>query len=70
VQYKGQASEMFKELLSDIRAGVIGRMFLFHPRRPGGQSSGSSSPVSAPVPAPAVQPSQAVQSEKKKRKRH
>lgn len=70
VQYKGQASEMFKELLSDIRAGVIGRMFLFQPRRPGGQSSGSSSPVSAPVPAPAVQPSQVVQSEKKKRKRH
>jgi len=27
VQYKGQASTMFSELLSDIRAGVIDRMF-------------------------------------------
>jgi hypothetical protein len=45
-------------------------MFLFHPRRPGGQSSGSSSPVSAPVPVPAAQTAQVVQSDKKKRKRH
>ncbi len=27
VQYKGQASEMFGRLLSDIRAGVIDKMF-------------------------------------------
>jgi preprotein translocase subunit SecA len=27
VAYKGQASEMFSELLSDIRAGVIAQMF-------------------------------------------
>jgi preprotein translocase subunit SecA len=27
VEYKGQASTMFSELLSDIRAGVIDRMF-------------------------------------------
>jgi len=27
VAYKGQASEMFTRLLSDIRAGVISKMF-------------------------------------------
>ena len=27
VQYRGQASEMFSQLLSDIRAGVIDQMF-------------------------------------------
>jgi preprotein translocase subunit SecA len=33
VMYKGRASEMFKELLSDIRAGVISRMFVYRPRQ-------------------------------------
>jgi preprotein translocase subunit SecA len=69
VQYKGKASEMFKELLSDIRAGVIGRMFLFQPRRPGSQSI--ERPVStSSVPVAAAQPSAALESGKKKRKRH
>jgi preprotein translocase subunit SecA len=31
VQYKNKASQMFSELLSDIRAGVISRMFIFRP---------------------------------------
>jgi len=34
VQYKGKASEMFAELLSDIRVGVISRMFIYRPRQP------------------------------------
>ncbi len=34
VQYKSQASEMFTQLLSDIRAGVISRMFIARPRPP------------------------------------
>ena len=32
VQYKSEAAGMFKQLLSDIRAGVISKMFLFQPR--------------------------------------
>ena len=30
---KGKASELFKELLTDIRMGVINRMFNVQPRR-------------------------------------
>jgi preprotein translocase subunit SecA len=33
VQYKGKASEMFQELLADVRALVIGRAFAARPRR-------------------------------------
>ncbi|HEY9075249.1 MAG TPA: hypothetical protein VIO61_01810 [Anaerolineaceae bacterium] len=32
VQYKGKASEMFQQLLADIRMGVISRMFLYRPQ--------------------------------------
>jgi preprotein translocase subunit SecA len=32
VKYKSQASEMFQNLLRDIRAAVIGRIFLYQPR--------------------------------------
>ncbi|EKD88787.1 MAG: hypothetical protein ACD_34C00344G0001, partial [uncultured bacterium] len=67
VQYKSQAAEMFKNLLSDIRAGVISRMFRFQPKRASTtidksapQSSGKNAPVID------VQPSES----KKKRKRH
>jgi preprotein translocase subunit SecA len=75
VQYKGQASELFKNLLSDIRAGVISRMFLTQPRRPGSQSGERSTPVNAPTQgaAPAQPPASSEQpagSQKKKRKRH
>ena len=31
-QYKLQATQMFKELLSDVRLGVVARMFVFQPR--------------------------------------
>jgi preprotein translocase subunit SecA len=32
VEYKSQASEMYQTLLADIRAAVIGRIFLYQPR--------------------------------------
>ena len=32
VQYKNRASEMFQELLSNMRLGVVSRMFTFRPR--------------------------------------
>jgi preprotein translocase subunit SecA len=69
VQYKSQAAEMFKELLSDIRAGVISRMFILQPRRAGGTTSADrdTAPALETTAAPAV--SVAVEP-KKKRKRH
>jgi preprotein translocase subunit SecA len=33
VQYKGRASEMFQELMADIRSGVISNMFTFRQQR-------------------------------------
>jgi preprotein translocase subunit SecA len=33
VQYKAQASEMFQQLFSDMRMGVVTRMFSFRPRQ-------------------------------------
>ena len=68
VQYKGQASEMFRNLLSDIRAGVISRMFLFQPRRPGAQSADKTTTETS---AQVQQTSKPVETQKKKkRKRH
>ena len=69
VQYKGQASELFKNLLSDIRGGVISRMFLFQPRRPGAQAAERPTPE-APSTAAQTQASPIQAPQKKKRKRH
>jgi preprotein translocase subunit SecA len=63
VQYKSEAAGMFKQLLSDIRAGVISRMFLFQPRRASTAVDKSTPVRSAQAPTPA-------DSSKKKRKRH
>jgi preprotein translocase subunit SecA len=75
VQYKGQAAELFKALLSDIRTGVISRMFLTQPRRAGSQST-EKTPVihaqaqSTSVIQPSTKPEQVDVSGKKRRKRH
>jgi preprotein translocase subunit SecA len=65
VKYKSQASEMFQTLLAEIRAGVIGRIFLYQPRGAASQVETVADPRSEPaaetVPA---------QSTDKKRKRH
>jgi preprotein translocase subunit SecA len=68
VQYKGQASEMFRSLLSDIRAGVISRMFLFQPRRPGAQAA--ERPAAEAVPQAKPESPPVSGEKKKKRKRH
>ena len=65
VQYKSQAAEMFKNLLSDIRSGVISRMFRFQPRR----ASAEKNNVQEPVKPAAVGSTQQT-GKKKKRKRH
>lgn len=70
VQYKSQASSMFTELLSEVRAGVISRMFRYRPTqsketqalRSIPSSSGESS-IDQTKPAEA-------QVKRKKRKRH
>ena len=63
VQYKGQASELFQQLLSDVRAAVVGRVFAYQPRRM------EITPADAPEAANEAQPAVAGTG-KKKRRRH
>jgi preprotein translocase subunit SecA len=65
VKYKGQASVMFQTLLGEIRAGVIGRIFLYQPR-------GAAAQIESPVePGPELAaPGPVSQNTDKKRKRH
>jgi len=72
VQYKNQASTMFKELLSDIRAGVISRMFRYRPTQ-----AADAQIALRVVPSGAASPAQASgkkaakdKPKRKKRKRH
>ncbi len=65
VKYKSKASEMFQALLSDIRAAVIGRIFLYQPRAAAPQVETAASPRSEPAAAPVL-----VKNPDKKRKRH
>jgi preprotein translocase subunit SecA len=67
VTYKGQASEMFSDLLSDIRAGVIDQMFRARLARP---EQSPKAQVSTPVPQTASTPTSSKQPKKKSRKRH
>jgi preprotein translocase subunit SecA len=66
VQYKGRASEMFAQLVEDVRGLVIGRAFAARPRRVEITVIDSSEPISAPSET-AVQ---IGSGNKKKRKRH
>jgi preprotein translocase subunit SecA len=65
VKYKSKASEMFQALLSDIRAAVIGRIFLYQPRAAALQVETAASSRSEPAAAPVL-----AQNPDKKRKRH
>ena len=65
VQYKGRASEMFTQLVEDIRGLVIGRIFAYRPRPV------EITPVeSVDAPPVTTQTSQVDNSKKKKRRRH
>jgi len=66
VKYKSQASEMFQTLLGDIRAGVIGRIFLFQPRGASAQVEMAAESRSEPASTATVP----AQNADKKRKRH
>ena len=50
VQYKNRAFEMFRELLTDTRTGVVTRMFIYRPR--------DMSSVQTSVSAPSTEPPQ------------
>ncbi len=64
VQYKGRASEMFSQLVEDIRGLVISRVFAYRPKPI------EITPVeTVDVPAPAQQPAISDDSSKKKKRR-
>jgi preprotein translocase subunit SecA len=63
VQYKGRASELFQQLLSDVRAAVVGRVFAYQPRRV------EITPAEV-ADAPAAAQSAPTGKRKRKRRRH
>ena len=67
VQYKSEASQMFQTLLADIRAAVIGRIFLYQPRAAVAQVETAVAPPPGPAP---VRADPQAGSADKKRKRH
>ncbi len=70
VEYKSKASEMFTQLLGDIRMGVISRMFSYQPRR-APTATGEAVPAGDEEPtASSGTESQQSSSQKKKRRRH
>ena len=65
VQYKGRASEMFSQLVEDIRGLVISRIFAYRPRPV------EITPVETmDVPSAATSTTQLDDGKKKKRRRH
>jgi preprotein translocase subunit SecA len=68
VQYKGRASEMFQELLGEIRAAVISRIFAYQPRQASAMTLETPAETTV-VQVPAGQGA-ADQPARKKRHRH
>jgi len=66
VQYKSRASEMFSELLRNIRRGMITRMFTFRPSK---DSTQTGAPRSGETPAPPAEESAAESKPRKRRRR-
>jgi preprotein translocase subunit SecA len=71
VQYKSEASRMFTELLSEVRAGVISRMFRYRPTQAADPQSQvkTATPISS-EPEGTKQLQSETKPKKKKRKRH
>jgi hypothetical protein len=61
---------MFQALLADIRAGIIGRIFLYQPRTGVVQSETTSSPGAEVILEPDQKAAVQAQTSDKKRKRH
>ncbi len=74
VQYKSKATEMFQDLLGDIRSGVAGRILTYQPSRRSTASVDREQPETAPDSAAPAVPAQAASESrtdrKKKRRRH
>ncbi len=77
VQYKSKASDLFHELLADVRMGVISRIFTYQVRRtasleaePGSVDEEAEVEETPSGNAPAAQTNQQGGSKKKKRHRH
>jgi preprotein translocase subunit SecA len=71
VQYKGRASELFGELLAEIRMGVISRMFTYRPRiSQSPQAQGQEQPASLPAASAETDGGNRSDGGKKKRRRH
>lgn len=77
VQYKSKASDLFHELLADVRMGVISRIFTYQVRRTasleaetGSVDEEPAAEDTSPANAPAPQANQQGGSKKKKRHRH
>ena len=71
VEYKGKASTMFKDLLSEVRAGVISKMFRYRPTQTAESQTtlrNAQANVQAGSKAGGSGPAQITS--KKKRKRH
>ena len=69
VQYKSRASEMFQQLMADIRSQVISRVFGYQPRRYRAEPLGAPEPAPAPAEAKSETKSKSRRRHKK-RKRH
>ena len=72
VQYKSKATDLFKSLFSDIRQGVISRMFLLQPRRAtqAPQGAGENARQNQAVSVQIAQSETNAADRKKKRHRH
>ncbi len=68
VQYKGQASQLFQQLLSDVRAAVISRVFAYQPRRI--EITPADTSEALPPGAEGARAGEQPSAAKKKRKRH
>jgi preprotein translocase subunit SecA len=68
VEYKSKATDMFKQLLKNIRLGVVSQAFTFRPRAIAVESSDHT--AGKPEPEPAGQPAETGGKRHKKRKRH
>jgi preprotein translocase subunit SecA len=70
VQYKAKASEMFSQLLGDIRMGVISRMFAYQPRKTATTTGEAMPAADEDLALPAASPAPQNVDQKKKRRRH
>jgi preprotein translocase subunit SecA len=74
VQYKSRASDMFRQLMHDIRAGVVSRVFRVQPSGPpramAQAEAAPSVAVAPPAGSPAAAAPEPVKRSKRKRRRH